>query len=183
MLGGDQRVTVRPVCPWEGDRVQAYVRGLSPSSRYDRFLGPVNELTAAELDRVTRGDDRWRALIAETIVDGGATVIGEARYAVAADGRTCEIAVSVADAWRGRGVGSLLMRDLECRAQRLGVSMLVGDVLRTNAAMQGLARKAGFALTGVPAEARLVRIVKDLADPQRRAPCAQLAASGFAIAA
>jgi hypothetical protein len=49
--------------------------------------------------------------------------------------------------------------------------------------MRNLARKAGFDMTGVPADARLVRIVKDMSAPPLGLPCAQLAASGLAIAA
>jgi GNAT superfamily N-acetyltransferase len=178
---GGVRVTVRPVCPRDAGGVQEYLRGLAPSSRYDRFLGPVNELSPAELERVTHGDGRHMSLIAETTVGGACMVIGEARSAVAADGLTAEIAVSVADAWRGRGVGVLLLQHLECRVRGLGARTLVGDVLRSNAAMKKLARKTGFDMTGVPADARLVRIVKDISAPEL--PCAQLTAAGLSVAA
>jgi GNAT superfamily N-acetyltransferase len=182
-LPGGERVTVRPVCPGDAGRMQDYVRALAPSARYDRFLGPVNELSPAELDRVTRGDARHMTLIAETKVAGIRVAIGEARYAVAPDGASCEIAVSVADAWRGHGLGTRLLQQLECRARGLGPRTLVGDVLHSNAAMKRLARKAGFAMTGVPADARLVRIVKDIANAPAAAPCAEPAMSGLPIAA
>jgi acetyltransferase len=154
-LPGGEPVTLRPVCPRDAGRMQDYVRALSPSARYDRFLGPVSEVSPAELDRMTRGDDRQMTLIAETKVDGVRTTIGEARYAVALDGSSCEIAVSVADAWRARGLGTRLLHHLEC----------------------------GFAMSGVPADARLVRIVKDIADVPAAAPCAEPAAPGMLIAA
>jgi acetyltransferase len=177
------RVTVRPVCPQDAGRVQDYLRGLAPSSRYDRFLGPVNELSPAELDRVTRGDDRHMSLIAEAKAGGARAVIGEARGALAPDGLTAEVAVSVADAWRGRGLAALLLQHLECRARGLGARTLVGDVLRANAAMKRLARKAGFDMTGVPADARLVRIVKDISASPLGLPCAQPTATGLSVAA
>lgn len=181
-LRGGMRVTVRPACPQDAGRVQDYLRGLAPSSRYDRFLGPLNELSPAELKRVTHGDDRHMSLIAEAKVGGARAVIGEARGAVAPDGLIAEVAVSVADAWRGRGLGALLLQQLECGARGLGAHTLVGDVLRSNAAMKRLARKAGFDMTGVPVDARLVRIVKDISAPLGL-PCAQLAAAGLSIAA
>jgi GNAT superfamily N-acetyltransferase len=161
------RVTVRTACPWDAVRAQDYVRALSPSSRYDRFLAPMNELSPAELARIGGGETQ-ATLIAETKIAGARIVIGEARYAVA-DGMTCEIALSVADAWRGRGLGKLLMDELECRARKFGATTLVGDVLRSNAAMRTLARKSGFDLAGVPADARLVRIVKDISAARARA--------------
>ena len=181
-LSDGARVTVRPACPWDVSRVQDYVRGLTPSSRYDRFLAPINELSPAELARIGSSDNRLGTLIAETKVAGRRIVIGEARYAVGADGFMCEIALSVADACRGRGLGSLLMDQLECRARSLGVTMLVGDVLRSNTAMRTLARKAGFD-TGVPADARLVRIVKDISTARVGMPCGQVTASEFSMAA
>jgi GNAT superfamily N-acetyltransferase len=47
------------------------------------------------------------------------------------DSQRCEIALSVADAWQRKGVGTLLLRNLECRARRLGARFLFGDVLCT----------------------------------------------------
>jgi len=182
-LADGARVTVRPACTWDAGRIQDYVRGLAPSSRYDRFLAPMNELSRAELARMGDSEDRQGTLIAETKVAGRRIVIGEARYAVGSDGFTCEIALSVADAWRGRGLGTLLMDHLECRARSLGAGMLVGDVLRSNAAMRTLARKSGFDQAGVPADARLVRIVKDISAARVGMPCERLMASGLSIAA
>src|ERR1700687_1684996 len=153
---GGEGVTVRPVCPQDSDALQAYVRALSPDARYKRFFGPLRELPPAELDRVIHLHHRSRlALMQEPRLDGASIVIGEARYALAPDRLDCEFAVSVADGWRGKGLGSLLLGDVESRARSLGARRLVGDVLRSNAAMQALARKAGFAMAGVPGDARL----------------------------
>ena len=181
-LPGGVRVTVRAACPNDATRVQDYVRGLSSSSRYDRFQGPVNELSPAELARIGGGDDQHATLIAETKIGGARVMIGEARYAVS-DGATFELALSVAEDWRGRGLGTLLMDHLECRARKLGATTMVGDVLRSNAAMRTLARKSGFGLAGVPADARLVRIVKDISAARVGVPCGQLATSGLRMAA
>lgn len=160
---GGLRVRFRPVRAQDGALVQAYVRALSPAARYNRFLGPVSELPPRELDRVTHLDlRREMALIAEARVGGATVMVGEARYAATADGLACECALSVGDAWRGRGLGLMLLADVECRARALGVRTLVADVLRTNVPMQRLARKAGFAFGGIADEARLVRLTKDL---------------------
>jgi len=176
------RVTVRAACPADAGRIQDYGRTLSPSSRYDRFLAPMNELSPAELAHIGVGGEMRATLMAETKIAGARIMIGEARYA-ASDGVTCEIALSVADGWRGRGVGTLLMDHLECRARRLGATMLVGDVLRSNVAMRTLARKSAFDLAGVPADARLARIVKDISAARVGTPCGQLATSGLRMAA
>jgi GNAT superfamily N-acetyltransferase len=173
-LPGGEGVTVRPVCPRDANVLQAYVRALSPESRYYRFFGPLRELPPAELDRVIHLDPpNQLGLIAQTPAGGA---IGEARYALSPDRLDCEFALSVADGWRGKGVGALLLGDVECRARSLGVRRLVGDVLRSNEAMQALARKTGFGMADVPLDARTIRVVKDL-------PCAAPTASGLSIAA
>jgi GNAT superfamily N-acetyltransferase len=163
-LPGGERVTVRPVCPRDAGVLQAYVRALSPDARYKRFFGPVHELPPAELDRVIHlVPPNQLGLIAQTRESG---VIGEARYALSPDRLDCEFALSVADGWRGKGVGRLLLDDVEFRARSLGARRLVGDVLRTNEAMQALARKAEFGMRDVPLDARTIRVVKDLMHSQ-----------------
>jgi GNAT superfamily N-acetyltransferase len=181
-LPGGARVTVRSACASDAGRVQDYVRGLSLPSRYDRFLAPISELSPKELARIGGSDRSQDTLIAETKIGGARIMTGETRYALGSDGLTSEIALSVADAWRGRGLGTLLTDHLECRARSLGVTMLVGDVLRSNTAMRKLARKAGFD-TAVPADARLVRIMKDISVARVGAPCGRAMASGLSMAA
>jgi GNAT superfamily N-acetyltransferase len=182
-LPGGEAVIVRPARPEDAGRLQAYVRSLSPEARYNRFLGAVNELPAADLAHIGDPDEGRAMLIAESGRNGARSTIGEARYAVAPDGSGGEFALSVAEAWRGKGLGTLLMAEIECRARDLGVAGLAGDVLRTNVAMQRLARKAGFALSGVPRESRLVRVVKDIARTEAAPPCREFAAQSLPIAA
>jgi len=171
-LPGGERVLVRPVRPRDAGILQAYVRALSPNSRFNRFFGPVPELPPAELDRVLHLDGRNQlALVAQTCGSGASTVIAEARYALVSDGLECEFALSVADDFRQMGLGAQLLAEIECRARALGARRLVGDVLRSNETMQAFARKAGFTMTGVPADARLIRIVKDLATSSAASPC------------
>ena len=65
-------LTLRPITPGDSEILQAYVRGLSPESRYNRFFGALQELPPTELERVTHLDRRYDlALVAETEVGGG----------------------------------------------------------------------------------------------------------------
>ncbi len=98
-------------------------------------------------------------------------MIAEAIQAIAPQSQRCEIALSVTDAWQRKGLGTLLLSHMECRARLLGARYLVGDVLRTNDAMRGLARKAGFAIRGPFKDARLIEIVKDLSSPPTGLSC------------
>lgn len=177
-------MTLRPIGPHDAGVLQAYVRGLSQESRYNRFFGALRELPPAELDHVVHLDRQSQlALLAETLVDGAFIVIGEARYALSPDGLESEFALSVADDWRGMGLGTLLIADIEGRVRTLGARSLCGDVLRSNELMKALARKNGFLTAALPRDARLVRIVKDLALSRAAEPCEAVTASDLATAA
>jgi acetyltransferase len=124
-LPAGECVTLRPIGPGDAGVLQAYVRGLSPESRYNRFFGALHELPPAELDRVIHLDQKYElALLAETHVDGASIVIGEARYALAPNRLEGEFALSVADDWRGKGLGTLFMADIERRARSQGARYL-----------------------------------------------------------
>ncbi len=179
-----QCVKLRPIDPRDADVLQAYVRGLSPESRHDRFFVALYELPQTELQRVTHLDGKYElALLAETWVDGALIVIGEARYAFAPDRVESEFALSVADNWRGKGLGTLLMADIECRVRSLGAEHLCGDVLYSNEPMKALARKKGFRMAGMLRDAKLVRIVKDLALSRGAGSSGMATASNLPIAA
>lgn len=177
-------MTLRPIGPRDAGVLQAYVRGLSPDSRYHRFFGALYELPPAELDRVIHLDRKYElALLAETVVDSAPIVIGEARYALAPDRLEGEFALSVADDWRGKGLGTQLIADIECRATSLGARHLFGDVLRSNEPMKALARKNGIGMTDVPRDAKLVRVIKDLGLSRSADSSGMVTASNPAIAA
>ena len=106
----------------------------------------------------------------KTDVGAASIVIGDARHAFAPDRRECEFALSVADDWRGRGIGMLLTAEMECRARSLGARRLTAEVLRADEPMKALALKTGFGMADVPSDASLVRIVKELTPSQTDRP-------------
>lgn len=174
-LPDGSRVTIRPIRPADAAAVQSYVRNLSKDARYSRFFGALNELPPGELEHVIHMDQTSRlALVAEAVDEDESGLIGEARYA-ATDASAVEFALSVADRFRGRGLGALLLSVLECRARALQATRLMGDVLRTNQAMLKLAKATGFALVGTSDDPRVVRIAKDVRPPATGRPCAELA--------
>src|SRR6266481_1117921 len=183
-LPGGETVTVRAISPQDADRLQAYMRNLSAWTRRNRFLGAVSELAPTELDRLTRMSGPGElALIAFAGAGGETAMIAEAIQVIAPASRRCEIALSVMDSWQRKGLGTLLLANMEWRARMLGVHYLVGEVLRTNDAMKGLARKAGFAIRGPFKDARLVEIVKDLSSPPTGLPCREQFSAPQLIAA
>jgi GNAT superfamily N-acetyltransferase len=170
-LPDGERVTVRAIRPQDAGQLQAYVRGLSGEIRRSRFLGAVSELAPARLDRLTHmAAPGELALLAFADIGGESPIIGEAILVTEPHSRRSEIALSVADAWQRKGLGTRLLRNLECRARMLGARDMFGDVLRTNTAMKCLARREGFVIRSPFTDARLVEIVKDLSMPQSGLP-------------
>jgi GNAT superfamily N-acetyltransferase len=172
-LPGGESVTVRPVGTSDAEMLQAYVRELSASARYNRFFGPLHELPPAELARMTRTNGPSRGTLIAEITSLRPVIISELRYAVLSNA-ACEFAISVADAWRRKKLGTLLIDFLQCGVRALGVESLVADVLRSNEAMLAFAHKAGFGIAARSGDPRTVRIVKNISDPRAEVSCDEL---------
>jgi acetyltransferase len=150
-LPDGQRVVVRPVLPQDEALTDAYFRDLRAASRYDRFLGPMRALPAGLLEHLTHIDySSHLALVAEVFVDGQETVIAEARYARGEDKTSAEFAVSVADAWQGKGLATLLLGKIGRHAANAGVRRFHGETLASNERLLRLARRAGFTVRPSP---------------------------------
>jgi acetyltransferase len=89
-------------------------------------------------------------------------IVGNARYVVNADGRSCEFGVVVADAWRRTGVAQLVMDALIRAAQARRLETMEGLVMSENRDMLAFARSLGFELATDPAQPALVRAVRRL---------------------
>ena len=185
-LRSGKSLTVRFVEPRDADALQGFFRSLTVHSRYNRFLGAISELPATELDHFIHVGEADRfSVIAVMTIDGAETIVGEARYAFDIATSSFEFGLSVDDRWQGHGVGSALLKNLECRAAAFGAERLFGDTLRSNDAMLGLARKSGFAFTNSPGDWKLVRFEKRIDIAPQEIPCAswRLAAQEMAIQA
>jgi GNAT superfamily N-acetyltransferase len=166
-------LTVRFVEPRDGDALQGYFRSLSVRSRYNRFLGAMSELPQTELDHFIHAGEADRfSVIATMTIDGFESIVGEARYAFNADTDSFEFGLSIDDRWQGQGIGSALLRNLQCRAAAFGAKRLFGDTLRSNDVMIGLARKSGFAFMPSPGDWKLVRFEKHIDVAPQEIPCA-----------
>src|SRR5471032_1773262 len=134
--------------------LQDLVRGLSPESRYFRFVSSFNELPVTMLSRFTLIDyDREMALVAvardrKAADDGSFTeidrIVGVSRYVITPDQQSCEFSLVVAEDMKGRGLGARLMENIMDAARERGLAEIVGLVLRGNAAMLKLMRGMGF---------------------------------------
>jgi len=148
------RVIVRPIRPEDAEIEQAFVRQLSPESRYFRFMDTIRELTPQMLVRFTQIDyDREMAFIAVTADRADKTEqaeVGVARYVTNPDGASCEFAIVVADEWQRRGLGRRLMNQLIDVARARGLARMIGHILTTNRSMLTLAASLGFAIGESP---------------------------------
>jgi len=168
-------LTIRALEPAHADLEVRFGLALSKESRYERFHGGGVKLTPELLARLVNVDyTRDAALIATVALGGVETPVGVARYALADDGVSAEVAVTVADAWQGCGVGRLLLERVIEIARRNGVRRVTGDVLATNARMLALAHRTGFRIDLHPDGAELRRIDREL-DDAPAAPDAPLA--------
>lgn len=133
-------VEVRPIEPSDGPALEAFHGTLSDRTVHLRFFGPHRTLTAQEVAYFTQVDHRTReALVALE----GSQIIAVARFDDLGEGRA-EIAFVVTDAWQGRGIGGLLLRDLATRARSRGITSFVAELLPGNARMLGLVHACGW---------------------------------------
>jgi RimJ/RimL family protein N-acetyltransferase len=133
-------VTIRPIRITDAEMEADFIRRLSPQTKHYRFLGGVKELPPAEITRLCDVDGRHSMAFVATIRrDGREIEIGVSRYAPNSRSDVREIAVTVADEWQQKGLGTELMKSLIQSARSNGVKQLYSIELSDNAAMRALA--------------------------------------------
>jgi len=158
------RLHVRPIRPEDAELERAFVGGLSEQSRYFRFMHHLPQLTPQMLARFTQVDyDREMALVAIAGDGDTAHFVGVARYVTNPDQESAEFAIVIGDAWQGRGIGSLLMRELLACAKSRGLHRIEGVVLRQNQGMLRLMEALGFVIENDPDDSEQIRVVRTLA--------------------
>ena len=161
-LASGEVLLLRPVRHDDGEREEAFVRGLSRDSGYQRMLSAI-KITPEWIERMTHIDYLCHMAFAVTSQkDGVEQFVGVGRYVVEPSRQSAEIALVIADAWQGRGVGHRLLDTLIEHAKGAGVHALEGIVLATNKAMLRLARSLGFGVSAEPGDATVVRIRRNL---------------------
>jgi GNAT superfamily N-acetyltransferase len=163
----DARPRLRPVTAADAQSMGAFLAGLAPGSRRQRFHGVVNPHSASLLRQLTVVDGHLHAAWVAVLpgVGGGEQVVGEARYVRdGADG--AELAMTVADGWCGRGVSGALLAALTDHAKQAGVQQLWAEVQVSNSRMQAFLQRRGFGPTaGVGGvEAGVLHFARTLAE-------------------
>ncbi len=148
-------IAVRPLATGDVAAIGSWFDRLGPETRYARFLGSVavlDDRTRAQLAQVDHRDHE-----ALTAVTPDGAVVGIARYIRLPDSTTAEVAVAVADQWRGRGIASLLLQRIAARARAMGIDCLTALCLASNGTILGLLSRLG-PMTTTPPEAEVVEV-------------------------
>jgi acetyltransferase len=163
-LPSGQSLFVRPIRHDDGEREESFVRALSLESRYQRMLSGGTKVTPEWIDSMTHIDyRRHMAFAVTTAINGVEQFVGVGRYVVDASKCSADVALVLADAWQGQGLGRRLLETLLEHAAGAGIREAVGVVLATNVAMLRLGRSMGFAVHPEPGDATVRRISRQLA--------------------
>ena len=137
ILRDGTRLVIRPIRPSDKAGLSAGLTSLSELSRHRRFLSPKVRFTSAELRYLTELDGHDHAALVAHLADG--TGVGVARY-VRLPGHppTADVAIVVADAMQGRGLGSLMADEMAAIAAENGIHRFSADILSDNVAAKRL---------------------------------------------
>jgi RimJ/RimL family protein N-acetyltransferase len=142
-LSDGATVHVRHVRPSDERALRAAFRELSANSRYQRFLGPVSELSDALWRYLCDVDGRDHVAFVALGADGS-QALGVARFVrQSSSPSVAEVAVTIADAWQRRGLGSLLVGVLVESARRAAIDAFVAYALPNNVGIRRLLARHG----------------------------------------
>ena len=163
-LKDGRRVYLRPLREADFAHANEFFDRLSEHTKYLRFMMATPNLTAETLLRLAETLRAARAAVTVAIVEHGHAeeLVGGVRVVPSESHADCEFALTVADAWQGRGLGTALLREALRLGRALGYRRVVGRVLTINTRMLALAQRLKFTIhadladPGVTAVSRLL---------------------------
>ncbi|MFP4310644.1 MAG: GNAT family N-acetyltransferase [Nitriliruptoraceae bacterium] len=138
-------VHIRRIRPDDKARLLGMWGRTSAESRRLRFHGPFN-MDESNVHRFTDLDPTLQYAVVATRGRGERErIIGVARYERDPDQPDhAEFAALVEDGAQGRGIGTVLVRQVALAAEAAGIRKLAGDILADNVAMLNLVRELGL---------------------------------------
>ncbi len=139
--GFDQEITlkdgtharIRPVLPEDESRLVTLYGRLSDHTAYQRFFTIMKRLPPDWAHYFANVDYRRRmALVAERDLDWRPELIGVARYEPSDEQETAELAIVVQDYWQGKGLGTILLKEIFRAAEANGIRRFRAYVLADN---------------------------------------------------
>ncbi|MET7327598.1 GNAT family N-acetyltransferase [Nonomuraea sp. NPDC005650] len=132
-----QGTQIRPARPDDEERISRFLTGLSLHTQTLRFFTGISAPAPGLVRTLLALDERRDALVAT--VEGG-EIVGHA-MSFRGGCADVEVAVVVADLWRGRGIGPELIDKLLLRASVRGARTVGMDVLGENRRVLRLVRR------------------------------------------
>jgi GNAT superfamily N-acetyltransferase len=133
------QILIRPIEATDKLRLSAALGRLSRETIHRRFLAAKPRLSTAELRYLTEVDGRDHIALVATLASDPESIVAVARcvrFAEAPD--TAEFAIVVGDPLQGRGLGSLLARELATAARSAGIRRFSATMAEENVAVRRL---------------------------------------------
>jgi len=130
----DTPIRIRPIGPDDSERLRESHERLSPETRYRRFLAVKPHLTSADVRYFVDIDGHDHVALVATLPDcDEEPIVGVARFIrIPEEPEVAEVAIVVADALQGRGVGTELIARLAEEAVGRGVRRFRATMLADN---------------------------------------------------
>ena len=141
VLRDGSTLTVRPIRPEDAAELSRFYSGLSLESRVFRFFAAVANADSSVKRMVEVDYTASYGIVA--IAGAKPLIVGHAMY-VQIEPRKAELALAVADAYQGRGLGTILLGQLAEAAAAAGLDLLEAVVRPENHRMLKMLRESGF---------------------------------------
>lgn len=134
---------VRPVTTADDPALTAFFAHVTPDDLRFRFLSSIREVGAARIAEMTHIDHKQTQDFVVT-EPGGDAIIANAMLAADAQMETAEVAISIREDMKGRGIGWSLLEHVARYARAQGIRKLLSIESRDNHAAIELEREMGF---------------------------------------
>lgn len=144
VLADGGTVHLRPILPADAPLIHDFHSRQSPESIYFRYFTAHPTLSEREVEQLTHVDYEDRMAF---VALRGDVMVGVARYDRWPGRSDAEVAFFVDEAYRGRGMATLLLEYLAAAARDVGISGFTATVLPSNRRMVAVFQQAGFVAT------------------------------------
>jgi GNAT superfamily N-acetyltransferase len=139
------RLRVRALEPGDIERIADLYEGLSPRSRFLRFMAPIQNLPVAALEHLADIDHEHHEALGA--FDRRGLVASAHWFRSRRLPRHADLAIEVADHYQRRGVGSRLLHQIARQARAQGIGEFGATLLAQNTGAIALLRTTGWPLT------------------------------------
>jgi RimJ/RimL family protein N-acetyltransferase len=158
------RILLRPIEAGDKARLSAALGRLSQETIRRRFLAAKPSFSTSELRYLTEVDGRNHLALAAVLADDPEALVGVARCVRLPDAPdTAEFAIVVGDPFQGRGLGTLLARELASAARAAGIRRFAATMLSDNVAVRRVMATISTHLELERIEGGVREVVVDLA--------------------